>query len=69
VAAREWSADGRITAWAWKAVAPPEQGDRTDREFRRDVDLHSAYEGAVAGKNIWQPFMLAARLLRPKSSG
>jgi hypothetical protein len=59
VAAREWSADGRITAWAWKPVPPPEQGDRTDRQHRRDLELHRAYESALAGQNIWQPFMLA----------
>ena len=59
VASREWSADGRITAWAWKPVTPPEQGDRTDRQFRRDLELHQAYESALAGQNIWQHFLLA----------
>ena len=59
VAAREWSADGRITAWAWRPVPPPEQGERTDRQHRHDLELHRAYESALAGQNIWQPFMLA----------
>ena len=59
VAAREWSADGRITAWAWKAVAPPAQGDRTGRQHRRDLELHRAYDNALAGQNIVGPFMLA----------
>jgi hypothetical protein len=59
VASREWSADGRITAWAWKPVAPPEQGDRAGAQHRRDVELHQAYERALAGQNIWQPLMLA----------
>jgi hypothetical protein len=59
VASREWSADGRVTAWAWKHVAPPEQDDRTGAQHRRDVELHQAYERELAGGNIWQPFMLA----------
>ncbi len=59
VASREWSADGRVTAWAWKPVAPPERGDRTDAQHRRDIELHRAYESELAGQNIWQAFMLA----------
>jgi hypothetical protein len=65
VASREWSADGRITAWAWNSVAPPEQGDRSDRQHQRDVELHRAYESELAGQNIWQPFILATGFLRP----
>jgi hypothetical protein len=59
IASREWSADGRVTAWAWKSVIPPEQGHRTGRQFRRDLELHQAYENALAVQNIWQPLMLA----------
>jgi hypothetical protein len=59
VVAREWSADGRITAWAWKPVSPPEQRERTDPQHRRDLEFHRACESALAGQNIWQPFMLA----------
>lgn len=59
VASREWSADGRITAWAWKPVKPPEQGERTGGQHRRALKIHQAYESALAGQNIWQPFMLA----------
>jgi hypothetical protein len=59
VASREWSADGRVTAWAWQPVAPPEQGDRSGAQHRRDAELHRAYERELASKNIWQPFMLA----------
>jgi hypothetical protein len=59
VAAREWSADGRITAWAWKPVPPPEQGDRTGRQHQRDLELHHAYTSVLAGQNVRQPFMLA----------
>ena len=59
LASRAWSADGRITAWAWKAVMPPERGDRGTRDHRRDLELHQAYERTLVGQNIWQPFMLA----------
>lgn len=59
VATRDWSADGRITAGAWKPAPPPEQGDRTDRQYRHELELHQAYESALAGQNIWQPFMRA----------
>jgi hypothetical protein len=59
VAAREWSADGRITAWAWKPVPPPDQSDRTGRQHKRDLELHHGYTSALADRNIWQPFMLA----------
>lgn len=59
LASRAWSVDGRITAWAWKAVMPPERGDRSTRDHRRDLDLQQSYERALAGQNIWQPFMLA----------
>jgi hypothetical protein len=58
VASRAWPAGGRITAWAWKAVTSPERGDRSTRDHRRDLELHQAYERALAGQNIWQPFML-----------
>jgi hypothetical protein len=57
VAAREWS--GRITTWAWKPVPRPEQRDRTDRQYKRDLELPRPYESALAGQNIWQAFMLA----------
>ena len=58
-ASREWSADGRVTAWAWRKVPPPEQGERTSRQHQWDLELHRAYEEALVGQNIWQPFMLA----------
>jgi len=50
VASRSDRGDGRITAWAWRSVSPPK---------RRDDRLHEAYERALAGQNIWQPFGLA----------
>ncbi len=59
VGADRGAADGRITAWAWRTVPPPEQGERTDRQYRRDLDLHQAYQRTLADQNIWQPFMLA----------
>ena len=59
MAAREGSADGRVTAWAWWPVPPPGQGERTDRQHTRGLELHRAYESALAGQNIWQPVMLA----------
>ena len=50
VASRPDRGDGRITAWAWRSVTPPK---------RRDDRFHGAYERALAGQNIWQPFGLA----------
>ena len=60
VAAREWSADGRITAWVRKPIQPPQQRDRTGRRHKRDLELHHAYIRAPAGQNVWPPFMLPA---------
>jgi len=59
VASRQWSADDRITAWAWRTVPPPEQDGRTNRQHQRDLELHQAYQRALANQNIWQPFTLA----------
>jgi hypothetical protein len=58
-ATRDSSPDGRITAWAWRSVAAPTRGKRSENEHARDLKLHKAYEAALAGQNVIQAFTLA----------
>jgi hypothetical protein len=60
LAAREWSADGRVTARAWKAIEPPARRLRSAKDHERDLQLHAAYSTSLVGQNIWQSFMVSS---------
>jgi hypothetical protein len=49
--------DGRVTAWAWRSVPPPQ------RQADRAVAGHRAYEAALAGHNVVHTFGLASGFL------
>jgi hypothetical protein len=59
VASRPDRGDGRVTAWAWRSVTPPRTGARSRGEQQRGEQNHVAYERALVGQNILQPFGLA----------
>jgi hypothetical protein len=62
VASRPDPGNGRITAWAWQAVASPEVGGggrANARQQGRADRLHEAYERVLVGQNVWQSYTVA----------
>lgn len=67
IASRPDPGDGRITAWAWRHVPPPEQNQMTDGQHKWALRCHQAYEAAVVeggqGGNIVYTFDLVQGFL------
>ena len=48
IASRPDPGDGRITAWVWRYVPPPQER-QTGNQYKSELKYHQAYETAVVG--------------------